>query len=682
MMLLLKTWWGIFFSFLFSVSALCQTPFQTIEQYQDLRSTDLTLVLSGLHDASPVIRERSALACANLQDSGSIPALITVLHDRESKVRRMAAFALGQIGGPVVQEPLLDGLGYEREIHATGSIVEALGKTGDSIALIRIIRFADSVVSVELQREAALSLARFALRGVKSDKGVRTAVAFLSHADPGVRGNAVYALMRMSPLNIDTNLVMRLLPLLSDENPFVSMNAATVLGKNKTVLAEDALCRSARFDPDWRVRVNAVKALGQLPEISHEILTHIVELLEDTDEHISITVFEIFPSVCQKAAIGVEQKRKIRKTLKKIIADTSKATSWRQQSEAAIALAKIYGAEGNAFVIGQLSRNPQRIPRMLEAISLIPEPGNLQILRYYLSRKDARLAVPALQGMSSLISLLGNAGILLRKESAGEIQRQLISEEAAIAATAADILTDSLFLNFVDPKFIVESAGIHENTDDPDVMASILHLAGKKEGPDMKRVLEQYTRSKNPRTARAALKELNIPADDNRWIYAQLPAIPGHTDYDWGLLDSLQAKPSGYTFETTRGSFVIELFPVEAPFTSVLFTRLVRRGFYNNLIFHRVVPNFVVQGGDPSGTGWGGPGFSIRTEVSLLRYDRGMVGVASSGKDTEGCQFFITHSPQPHLDGRYTIFGRVIEGMDIVDRIQVGDEIKEIKIIN
>jgi cyclophilin family peptidyl-prolyl cis-trans isomerase/HEAT repeat protein len=678
MMLLLKTLWGIFFFLLFSVSAYCQTPFQTIEQYQDLRCADLTPVLSGLHDASPVIRERSALACANLQDSGSVTALITLLRDRESSVRRMAAFALGQIGGPAVQQPLLFGLSNEREIHVTGSILEALGKAGDSIALTRISRFADSVVSVELQREAGLSVAHFALRGVKSDRGIRTAVAFLSHADPGVRGNAVYALMRMSPLNIDTNLVIRLLPLLSDEDPYVSMNVATVLGKNKAVIAEDALRRSARFDPDWRVRVNALKALGQLPEISHETFTDIVELLEDTDEHISLTAFDMFPSVYQKVTIGIAQKQKVRTILKKVIADSSKATSWRQQSGAAMALAKIYGVEENAFVIGQLSRNPQRIPRMLEVISLIPEPGNLQILRYYLSRKDPMLAVAALHGMSSLISLLGNAGILLRKETAEDIQRQLLSEEAAIAATAADILTDSLFLNFVDLKYIVESASKYEYNNDPEVIVSILHLAGKKGGSDMKRLLEQYTRSKNRSTALTALKELNVPREDDRWNLAQRPAIPNHTDFDWSLLDSLQAKLPRYTIETTHGSFVIELFPVEAPFTSVLFTRLVRRGFYNTLTFHRVVPNFVVQGGDPSGTGWGGPGFSIRTEVSLLRYNRGMVGMASSGRDTEGSQFFITHSPQPHLDGKYTIFARVVEGMEIVDKIQIGDTISDV----
>jgi cyclophilin family peptidyl-prolyl cis-trans isomerase len=105
------------------------------------------------------------------------------------------------------------------------------------------------------------------------------------------------------------------------------------------------------------------------------------------------------------------------------------------------------------------------------------------------------------------------------------------------------------------------------------------------------------------------------------------------------------------------------------------FVRLAVSGFYNGLTFHRVVPNFVVQGGDPRGDGWGGPGYSIRSELGTARYERGTVGMASSGKDTEGCQFFITHSAQPHLDGRYTIFAVVERGMDVVDALQIGDRI-------
>jgi cyclophilin family peptidyl-prolyl cis-trans isomerase len=124
---------------------------------------------------------------------------------------------------------------------------------------------------------------------------------------------------------------------------------------------------------------------------------------------------------------------------------------------------------------------------------------------------------------------------------------------------------------------------------------------------------------------------------------------------------------------TGRGEFVIALDGKSAPNTVASFLALIRKGFYDGLTFHRVVPDFVVQGGDPRGDGWGGPGYTIRSEWSRLPYERGTVGIAHAGKDTGGSQFFVALSPQPHLNGRYTVFGRVIKGMDAVDSIQPQD---------
>jgi len=104
------------------------------------------------------------------------------------------------------------------------------------------------------------------------------------------------------------------------------------------------------------------------------------------------------------------------------------------------------------------------------------------------------------------------------------------------------------------------------------------------------------------------------------------------------------------------------------------------RGFFNNITFHRVVPNFVTQGGDPRGDGNGGPGYQIRCEINEVPYARGAVGMALSGKDTGGSQWFVTHSPQPHLDGGYTVFARVIAGMETVDRTTRGDRIRSINV--
>ncbi len=132
------------------------------------------------------------------------------------------------------------------------------------------------------------------------------------------------------------------------------------------------------------------------------------------------------------------------------------------------------------------------------------------------------------------------------------------------------------------------------------------------------------------------------------------------------------------TVNTTRGSFVIQLLPEEATLNVDNFIQLASRGYFNGITIHRVVPNFVIQDGDPRGDGNGGPGYQIRCEINEAPYTRAAVGMALSGKDTGGSQWFVTHSPQPHLDGGYTVFGNVISGMDTVDRIARGDVIRSI----
>ena len=131
---------------------------------------------------------------------------------------------------------------------------------------------------------------------------------------------------------------------------------------------------------------------------------------------------------------------------------------------------------------------------------------------------------------------------------------------------------------------------------------------------------------------------------------------------------------------TTKGSFSIELTPDDAPLTVDNFIQLAQRKYFGRVTIHRVVPNFVIQDGDPRGDGNGGPGYQIRCEINELPYDRGALGMALSGKDTGGSQWFITHSPQPHLDGGYTVFGKVVSGMEVVDAIVRGDVIESITI--
>ncbi|MGK2934038.1 MAG: peptidylprolyl isomerase, partial [Gemmatimonadaceae bacterium] len=145
------------------------------------------------------------------------------------------------------------------------------------------------------------------------------------------------------------------------------------------------------------------------------------------------------------------------------------------------------------------------------------------------------------------------------------------------------------------------------------------------------------------------------------------------------VVPALDGRPARATFNTERGPIVVEFFGAEAPLTVKNFLDLARGGTFRGTRFHRVVPNFVVQDGDPRGDGSGGPGYSIRDELNPHRYDRGVLGMALSGPDTGGSQWFITHSPQPHLDGGYTVFGRVVAGYGALDRVVQGDLLLDVR---
>jgi cyclophilin family peptidyl-prolyl cis-trans isomerase len=151
-----------------------------------------------------------------------------------------------------------------------------------------------------------------------------------------------------------------------------------------------------------------------------------------------------------------------------------------------------------------------------------------------------------------------------------------------------------------------------------------------------------------------------------------------NTDADYRRAIARIGRKVTATVVTNKGAFTIEFFPEEAPLTVDNFLQLARKGYFNGQTVPRVVPNFVIQTGDPRGDQNGGPGYQIRCEINEAPYDRGALGMALSGKDTGGSQWFVTHSPQPHLDGGYTVFGRVVRGMDVVDNIARGDTIRRV----
>lgn len=143
-----------------------------------------------------------------------------------------------------------------------------------------------------------------------------------------------------------------------------------------------------------------------------------------------------------------------------------------------------------------------------------------------------------------------------------------------------------------------------------------------------------------------------------------------------------QEKKYEAKIETNKGVIELELYPQQAPKTVNNFVFLAREGFYDGVSFHRVIDNFVIQGGDPTGTGSGGPGYTFEDEVkeNPLIHERGSISMANAGPNTNGSQFFIAHSPQPHLNGKHTVFGKVVNGLDVVDSIREGDKMEHMTI--
>jgi len=280
---------------------------------------------------------------------------------------------------------------------------------------------------------------------------------------------------------------------------------------------------------------------------------------------------------------------------------------------------------------------------------------------------------------------------------------------AALVPTSSMPLEDSvhglLIAGLRDPDFYVRATvtGALADRPSPNDLAAVLASyaqASRDSANDARLAAIQYVAGLWKRDSSALtagqheqLSRLGVPADPleraagktvSPWVrWQNVQPTPRPIAWYEGLLrtivvPSLSGKPATATINTVRGPIKIELFGAEAPITVWNFLSLARSGYYRNTRFHRVVPNFVVQDGDPRDDGNGGPGYSIRDEMNRHRYERGAVGMALSGPDTGGSQFFVTHSPQPHLDGHYTVFGRVTAGFDALDRLVQGDLITQV----
>jgi cyclophilin family peptidyl-prolyl cis-trans isomerase len=261
---------------------------------------------------------------------------------------------------------------------------------------------------------------------------------------------------------------------------------------------------------------------------------------------------------------------------------------------------------------------------------------------------------------------------------------QLKAQDVVVRATAATLLAELSDDSDGVIKALGEAFKAARTDKMNDARLAILDAADKLKHPMSIQALTEPTRDEDYLVRRRAFELLRQANEEALSIKLTVGKVEtGHDKSYWrrlGQLAESSRKPTAI-IHTRKGDIRIELFASDAPMTVDNFIQLSKRGFYDGLMFMRVVPNFVIQGGDPRDDMEGGPGHQIRCEINLRPYTAGTVGMALSGKDTGGSQFFITHSPQPHLDGGYTVFGQVVAGMDVVNRIARGDRIEKVEIV-
>ena len=660
-----------------------------------------------LFDKDARVRERAALASGRIGDERAVASLTALLQtDANANVRAMAAFALGETESAAAATSLSDaaqkatesGEVRARAVEALGKIIAALPKTdevrGQTLGAIILKTLDDELKrSPKPNREVILLGLTAALRARPSGAGAVVA-KFLSSGDARVRADAANTLAR---LRAKDGLEQLRALLANDADPVVRANAARVLGAAEDVVSLDVLGARVSNDKDERVRVSSIRALGSLKDaraaapligranilmssyraakaggVEHpretnellEIASSLGRLLANTSDERALAWLRAFRE-SEKTSPEVEVAFArlapfvyLRETpLDKSADERHRAEmmrDWRRVSALAQGLAEVAGitaaAAGSGIV--SLQADAQIILRSWIDDPALPSHAAPDVLRALAAFKANDL------------------GQVLRK--------QMSAKDVVVRATAAELLGE-LPPDEATARQLTEALPVAARDELNDAALSILDSLAKQKMPAANEAIKTMLDSQDTLVRRraVALLKANGAGDFSQRIAG---LAPRNSAADYARALERTSKSVRAVVNTDKGAFTIELLAHDAPLNVDNFVQLARKGYFDNITFHRVVPNFVIQGGDPRGDGNGGPGYQIRCEINEVRYDRGAVGMALSGKDTGGSQWFVTHSPQPHLDGGYTVFGRVVEGLEVVDKIVRGDRIKSISV--
>lgn len=580
-----------------------------------------------LGHADPVVRARAALAVGRLQDSVTVADLAPLTRDASAEVRREAAFALGQIGHRSAREPLEAALA-DPDTAVVTLAIEALGKLGDHASTARVVSFLSSR-NAAWRGEAAVALWRLA-----DSTAVGALLARHRDPDPEVRWRVLYALEKVvSPGQIVLPVALHL----EDAEWLSRAYAARTLGRQKSSRATAYLVQRCS-DMEPAVAVNAIRALQQIGDSTSSLCAVTLRnALKAPVPDVRVTAATALAERFFWVPLDSTDRRSVLDTLALHLADPDAAT----RGACARALLAIEG-EAALDRVRPLLSDSSRYTRAAVIVALSRLPA----------ARVEPLLLPLLAPSAELFDRMNAAealGTARSRAALGALRAGLADSAMLFAAACAGALAEAG--DSASVKALAAAYGARAADADADARISI----------------------------RDALRTLagRAYADSIERLHPPRNAAPPTYDADFHRAPQVK----GARLLTSAGVIEWAFLGDQAPQTVRNFVRLAERGYFDGLSVHRVVPNFVMQDGDPTGTGSGGPGYTIRCEYNRLCYEPGMVGMALSGKDTGGSQWFITHSPQPHLNGRYTIFARVTRGLDVVRRVVQGDRVLRVEIL-
>jgi cyclophilin family peptidyl-prolyl cis-trans isomerase/HEAT repeat protein len=576
----------------------------------------------------------AAFGLGLLADKSAAASLTTALGDADARVRGRAAEALGLMGDAA-------------SAAAVGQMVGAGVKAG-AIATIA----PDDEQWPKSPEAEAVRLGVFALVRLK---GYEPLAAAVQDASGRVSGwwPIAYALQRIN----DPRAIPALQQLAKTPGRYTRAFAARGLGALKDAGSAPLLVSmldQAKDDPI--VLPSVVRALGQTgaPAAAEPLLALLGG--DRTDPNVRLEAVTALAALKSQAALPVIQD---------LLTD-----DWPALRVAAVHATGAIDPESFLTILSGMEPDQHFAVRaaIADVLATLPAESGTDRLRAMLDDQDKRVVPSVIDGLVKL-KAPGLDTILL-----AQLKTTDIGIRAAAARAIGRLKPAGGAAALRDAYRTAES----DNSDDVrDAAITALAAYGATEAMEtVKGALADKDWAL--RLKAAALMKTLDPSVETTLAIRPAPGAP-IAPYD--SPDLVDPKVSPHAFiETAKGTIELELTVLDAPQTTQNFIALARKGFFNGLQIHRVVPNFVIQGGDPRGDGSGGPGYSIRDELNDRPYLRGTVGMALSGPDTGGSQFFITHSPQPHLDAKYTVFGRVVSGMEIVDRIQQLDVIQRIRI--